>query len=235
MAGNVSEWVMDVYRQNTLQDADEFRPFRGNVFVTQQRDSTTLIGGLGGEIMTNVDGPVYQKFKHKVTKPGLHGGNQSSIEEEVVDSVLTRMTGNPNTPDDVNGNKNVTAEGKSDIPGRVQWREVSSAVAADNLDERRNYKTADYINYLDGDVNSSIYYNQGEDAFTDRADKLMYEYAKTSLINDRAHVYKGGSWKDRAYFLNPGTRRFLDQRQSTAWIGFRCAMTRVGSPVGMGK
>ena len=44
---------MDVYRPNTLQDADEFRPFRGNVFVTQQRDSTTLIGGLGGDILTN--------------------------------------------------------------------------------------------------------------------------------------------------------------------------------------
>ncbi len=73
MAGNVSEWVMDVYRQNTLQDADEFRPFRGNVFVTQQRDSTTLVGGLGGDILTNIDGPVYQKFKHKVNKPTLHG------------------------------------------------------------------------------------------------------------------------------------------------------------------
>jgi formylglycine-generating enzyme len=30
-------------------------------------------------------------------------------------------------------------------------------------------------------------------------------------------------------------RRYLDQRQSNSWLGFRCAMTRVGSPVGMGK
>jgi formylglycine-generating enzyme required for sulfatase activity len=63
----------------------------------------------------------------------------------------------------------------------------------------------------------------------------MYEYAKTSLVNDKSRVYKGGSWKDRAYFLNPGTRRYLDQRQTAAWLGFRCAMTRVGSPVGLGK
>ena len=28
--------------------------------------------------------------------------------------------------------------------------------------------------------------------------------------------------------------RYLDERQSTATIGFRCAMTRVGSPVGLG-
>lgn len=176
---------------------------------------------------------MYQKFKHKVNPPSNHGVSGETA--ETVDSVLTRMTGVPEDPEQMNGNKNVTAEGKSDIPGRVQWREVSSAVAADNLDERRNYKTADYINYLDGDVNSSIYYELGEEAYTDKSEKMMYEYAKTSLVNDKAHVYKGGSWRDRAYFLNPGTRRFLDQRQATAHIGFRCAMVRVGSPVGFGK
>ena len=62
----------------------------------------------------------------------------------------------------------------------------------------------------------------------------MYEYGKTSLINDKSRVYKGGSWKDRAYFLSPGARRYLDQRQASSWLGFRCAMTRVGSPKGLG-
>jgi hypothetical protein len=228
MAGNVCEWVMDVYRPNTLQDADEFRPFRGNVFNTQVRDSTTLIGGLGGEIVTNVDGPVFQKFKHKVNNPTQHGVSIEPI--EVTDSVLTIMTAN-----DPQGNNNATPEGKSDIPGRVKWREVSSTVSTDNLDERRNYKAADYINYMDGDVNSSIYYSEGEDAYTEKAAKLMYEYAKTSLINDKSRVFKGGSWRDRAYYLVPGVRRYLDQRQSTSWLGFRCSMTRVGSPVGLGK
>jgi hypothetical protein len=47
-------------------------------------------------------------------------------------------------------------------------------------------------------------------------------------------VYKGASWADRIYWANPATRRHLDERQSTATIGFRCAMTRVGSPKGMG-
>lgn len=228
MAGNVCEWVMDVYRPNTLQDADEFRPFRGNVFNTQVRDSTTLIGGLGGEIVTNVDGPVFQKFKHKVNAPTQHGVSIDPV--EVTDSVLTIMTSN-----DPQGNNNATPEGKSDIPGRVKWREVSSNYSTDNLDERRNYKAADYINYMDGDVNSSIYFADGEDAYTDKAGKLMYEYAKTSLINDKSRVFKGGSWRDRAYYLVPGVRRYLDQRQSTAWLGFRCSMTRVGSPVGLGK
>lgn len=227
MAGNVSEWVMDVYRPNTLQDADEFRPFRGNVFTTQKRDSATLIGGLGGEILTNVDGPIYQKFKHRVNTPTQHGVSGETT--EVTDSILAIMTV------DAYGNNNATPEGKADIPGRVQWREVSSAVSTDNLDERRNYKAADYINYMDGDVNSSIYYSQGEDAYSDKSEKMMYEYAKTSLVNDKSRVFKGGNWRDRAYFLNPGTRRYLDQRQANAWLGFRCSMTRVGSPVGLGK
>lgn len=228
MAGNVSEWVMDVYRPSTVTDADEFRPFRGNVFTTQKRDETTLVGGYGGEILTNVDGPVYQKFKHRVDSVTEHGSIVAT--KEVIDSVLTIMT-----KDSLYGNSNATPEGKSDIPGRVQWREVSSAVAVDNLDERRNYKIADYINYLDGDVNSSIYFSEGEGAYSEHSGKIMYEYAQFSLINDKSRVIKGGSWRDRAYFLNPGTRRFLDQRQANAWLGFRCAMTRVGSPTGMGK
>jgi sulfatase modifying factor 1 len=49
MAGNVSEWVLDVYRPNTPMDADDFSPFRGNVFDTyttledftlEEKDST---------------------------------------------------------------------------------------------------------------------------------------------------------------------------------------------------
>lgn len=55
-------------------------------------------------------------------------------------------------------------------------------------------------------------------------------YGKITLVNDRAKVYKGGSWNDRAYWLNPGTRRFLDQGESSSEIGFRCAMSSVGDP-----
>ena len=57
----------------------------------------------------------------------------------------------------------------------------------------------------------------------------MYNYGKTSMIDDKARVVKGGSWKDRAFYLSPGQRRYLDQNQSASWIGFRCAMDRVGS------
>ena len=50
-----------------------------------------------------------------------------------------------------------------------------------------------------------------------------------SLIDNESRVYKGGSWKDVAYWLSPGTRRFIDQDSSTATIGFRCAMIRAGT------
>ncbi len=55
-------------------------------------------------------------------------------------------------------------------------------------------------------------------------------YGNITLVNDRAKVYKGGSWNDKAYWLNPGTRRYLDQGESTAEVGFRCAMSSVGNP-----
>ncbi|WP_456062053.1 gliding motility lipoprotein GldJ [Arcicella rigui] len=50
-----------------------------------------------------------------------------------------------------------------------------------------------------------------------------------SLVDNKSRVYKGGSWSDVAYWLAPGTRRFLDQDSSTSTIGFRCAMIRAGT------
>lgn len=55
-------------------------------------------------------------------------------------------------------------------------------------------------------------------------------YGVTTLVNDRSKVYKGGSWNDRAMWLNPATRRFMDQGDASAEVGFRCAMTMVGAP-----
>ncbi len=59
----------------------------------------------------------------------------------------------------------------------------------------------------------------------DKYDKKGYQ----SLIDDKVRVYKGGSWRDVAYWLSPGTRRFMAQDSSTATIGFRCAMINPGS------
>ena len=54
-------------------------------------------------------------------------------------------------------------------------------------------------------------------------------YGVTTLISDKSRVIKGGSWNDRAYWLSPGTRRYLEEDQASSTIGFRCAMIRAGS------
>ena len=45
----------------------------------------------------------------------------------------------------------------------------------------------------------------------------------------RVRVYKGGSWADVAYWMSPGTRRYLFEDSATSTIGFRCAMIRAGT------
>ena len=147
MAGNVAEWVKDVYRPLSHEDKSDFNSYRGNVFQTANTDE---------------EGALAEK----------------------------------------------------DSLGRMQMHDVTDAEAA----TRRNYQKADNINSQDGDEPEYSLYNSGT----------------TTLIDDKARVVKGGSWKDRVYYMTPGSRRFLDQSLSTDWIGFRCAMARVGSQTGLG-
>ena len=50
----------------------------------------------------------------------------------------------------------------------------------------------------------------------------------TTLISDKARVYKGGSWLDRAYYLDPAQRRYQLESMTSNFIGFRCAMSYLG-------
>ena len=111
------------------------------------------------------------------------------------------------------------------VPGDMNYRDVT---VEENIG-RSNYREADNIDYLDGDFNSSIAFGLGEEGMQD--ENRMYDFGSSSLVNNQSRVYKGGGWDDRAYWLVPGTRRFLNENQSSASIGFRCAMTRVGTPV----
>lgn len=52
--------------------------------------------------------------------------------------------------------------------------------------------------------------------------------AANSLIDNNARVYKGASWRDSAYWAQIGTRRYLDEKSSSATIGFRYAITSLG-------
>lgn len=169
MAGNVNEWVRDVYRPLSSEDVDGFNPFRGNVFTDLRRDANGNV----------------------VTKNNL---------------------------------------------GRLYVDTVRDEDVAD----RYNYQKGDYRNYMDGDLQSAIVDSWTTDDGEEGSTRMYVQESGTdegssnffTLINDNARVYKGGSWKDRAYWLNPSTRRFLDQEDSRDDLGFRCAMIRVGSPSG---
>jgi formylglycine-generating enzyme len=91
--------------------------------------------------------------------------------------------------------------------------------------KRRNYQKSDYRDFMDGDVESSLNFGNGGE---EEMGNQMYLYGESTLIGNTTRVYKGGSWRDRAYWLSPGSRRFLEQDQATDYIGFRCAMDRVG-------
>ncbi|WP_052272939.1 SUMF1/EgtB/PvdO family nonheme iron enzyme [Flavihumibacter solisilvae] len=103
-----------------------------------------------------------------------------------------------------------------DSLGRIKNRFVTD----EESKNRRNYQKGNVINYLDGD---SLL--QG----------VNYGYGLTTLISDKSRVIKGGSWNDRAYWLSPGTRRFMEEDVASSTVGFRCAMDRVGSPEGNGR
>ena len=182
MAGNVAEWVLDVYRPLSGQDMDDHRPFRGNEFKTFDDNYEGL-----GEL-TVLSEPQYEVREYTIEKNGK--------EEKLRDSVLVRL------------------------PGQLPLRTVT---VEENL-KRRNYEKSDYRDFLDGDVESSLNYDK---AGVEAGDQ-MYRYGKSTLIGNTTRVYKGGSWRDRAYWLSPGTRRYLEQDQATDYIGFRCAMDRVG-------
>ncbi|MDP4238674.1 MAG: SUMF1/EgtB/PvdO family nonheme iron enzyme [Bacteroidota bacterium] len=154
MAGNVNEWVLDVYRSTSFDEMAEYNSFRGNVYLTPVVASIDALG-------------------NKVYK---------------VDSL-----------------------------GRIKT-EVAKG------DDLRSFKDGDIASQIDFSLGDTLgLSNLKNNAKVDPTDVLR------PSVTDLTRVYKGGSWKDRAYWLNPSTRRFLDQNKSSNDIGFRCAMSMIGS------
>ncbi len=110
--------------------------------------------------------------------------------------------------------KNASGEFERDSMGRLKRQDISD----DEVKNRANYQKNNVINYLDGDSASGVFYG----------------YGITSLVSDQSRVIKGGSWNDRAYWLSPGTRRFMQEDQAASTVGFRCAQTYLGPPEGPG-
>ena len=244
MAGNVSEWVMDVYRPLSHEDVDEFRPFRGNVYTTKVLDSEGQIDDKLTIVTYDVDGvETYLKSFSKITEGKLNAEEAQLIDNLIATSEQASERFRDGKDDEaytlirdgiqqIRSSKvriapeliNGLGQFVLDTPGNLRMRKVRPE---ENID-RDNYRVADNINYLDGDPLSS------KDFLSPAVDEnSMYDYGSSTLISNRARVYKGGSWRDRAYYLGPGTRRFMDERKATATIGFRCAMDRVGSPTGL--
>nr|WP_294925115.1 gliding motility lipoprotein GldJ [uncultured Flavobacterium sp.] len=198
MAGNVAEWVADVYRPIIDNEANDFNYYRGNQYA-----------------------------KNKIGKDG-------KLEIITKDNIKYTTLSN----------------------GKVVATNLPGEIAQVPVDEnetylRQNFSKSDNINYRDGDKQSSRYYDFGDSESADDAKKeTMYNSPthnvttdslgnmvrkydssskRTTLINDNARVYKGGSWRDRAYWLDPAQRRYFPQDMATDYIGFRCAMSRVGA------
>ncbi|WP_199851665.1 SUMF1/EgtB/PvdO family nonheme iron enzyme [Brumimicrobium mesophilum] len=330
MAGNVAEWVLDVYRPLSSEDVDDFRPFRGNVFQTKVLNSEGVVDEKNFQVEYDVHGMKeylneferirFQRVsaeKHDpdddVIRKGIMKDNESAnpvargyapdpyyisqnsekdVEElrilKKINQVLDKAIEYKNKKLDMEASMyvqenlfegifvdefregdmggeyayeiiSVLRNGFSDYmvetPGKLKYRDVTEE---ENIG-RLNYRRADYIDYLDGDIESSIHYdntkrkNDINQARRD-PDLVMYQnkYEEfdlqggdiqpggddrtawpTSLVSNKSRVYKGGSWKDRAYWMVGGNRRYLDEDQATDYIGFRCAMDRIGSPRGM--
>jgi hypothetical protein len=119
---------------------------------------------------------------------------------------------------------------EKDSLGKIPRRTMT----AEENRKRTNYTRSDNRNYRDGDAQSSIGFTYGKEDNTKSTSQMYFQgtgenkLGVTSSVTDRARVYKGGSWRDRAYWLVPGTRRYLDDDKSTDDIGFRCAMSRLG-------
>ena len=101
---------------------------------------------------------------------------------------------------------------EKDSMGRLRYEFYTK----EELANRTNVRTNDATNYRDGDEYSEV----------------TYDTDVHTLISNKSRVYKGGSWADRAYWLSPGTRRFMDEDQTSRAIGFRCAMNRLGGATG---
>lgn len=199
MAGNVAEWVADVYRPIVDDEANDFNYYRGNVYT-----------------------------KNKIGEDG---------KVELVTAETQKFDTLPN--------------------GKVISRNFIGQIAQVPVDEketylRQNFDKSDHKNYRDGDKQSTRYFDFGSEGGAEaklKDDQRMYDSPKhnvsvdsignmirkydrsnkrTTLINDDVRVYKGGSWRDRAYWLDPAQRRYFPQDMATDYIGFRCAMSRVG-------
>ena len=202
MAGNVAEWVADVYRPIIDEEANDFNYFRGNIFLKN------AIGEDGKAIILSPNELVYDTLPNgKVMLKRLPG----QLDQIPVDEEETFLRQNFSESD----NRNFRDGDKG-----------SSRLYAsyNDLDEENPDKRPESTVMYDAPTHPKVTIDEEGNIVR----KLDQSTNRTSLITDEVRVYKGGSWKDRAYWLDPAQRRYLPQYIATDYIGFRCAMSRLG-------
>ncbi len=125
--------------------------------------------------------------------------------------------------------------GRGDYGGIMASRRTDGAIMTNYIWE---YPPNDFGLYnVAGNVNEWVYDEytpfsfEGEEEEEAKEEGFLagsqnYNKAGFNIYGSgKLRIYKGGSWNDIAYWLAPGTRRFLAQDSSTATIGLRCAMT----------
>ena len=193
MAGNVAEWVADVYRPVVDDEFSDFGYYRGNVYTKN------AIGDDGAVKVLGIDDIQYDTLSNgRVVARGLPG----QLMKVDVDSTETYLRTNFDKSNNINY--------------RDGDRASSRNFDFDDEDSSNDAETLDMYN-------SPVHVVDGDSKIYDDSDD------RTSLVNDQVRVYKGGSWKDREYWLDPAQRRYYPEDMATDYIGFRCAMSRVGS------
>ncbi len=207
MAGNVAEWVADVYRPIVDDEFNDFNYYRGNVYTKN------AIGEDGKVKIVTADSIVYDTLSNGKVIARNFPGEIAQVPVDENETYLRTQFSESDNRDFRDGDKRSTryfssfsdfdSEGEGEKDGERMYNSPKHQVSADSTGSMdRQY-----------DKNAT----------------------RTTLIDNEVRVYKGGSWRDRDYWLDPAQRRFFPQDMATDYIGFRCAMSRVGSKSKKGK
>tara|TARA_B110000259_G_scaffold43025_1_gene49646 strand:- start:5184 stop:6893 length:1710 start_codon:yes stop_codon:yes gene_type:complete len=208
MGGNVAEWVADVYRPIVDDEASDFNYYRGNIYLKD------VIGEDGKAEVIDPNKLVYDTLPNgKILIKRLPG----QLKKQPIDEEETYLRQNFTESD----NRNFR---DGDVESTLNYSD-KSLLARFNGGENEEGGT---------ETESSLMYDAPQNPEVKVVDnkqirKKDISTKRTSMITDEVRVFKGGSWKDRAYWLDPAQRRYLPQYIATDYIGFRCAMTRLGS------
>ena len=205
MAGNVAEWVADVYRPIIDDEYSDFNYYRGNVYLKKR------IGEDGKASIIPTDQLIYDTLPNgRVILKKLPG----QLDQIAIDEEETFLRENFSESD----NRNFRDGDRESSREYAKAPPEKGSVAENDPTESSKMYDAPAAPKISKDENGKVVSRE-----FDKSNK------RNSLITDEARVYKGGSWKDRAYWLDPSQRRFMPQYIATEYIGFRCAMSRVGS------